>query len=132
MDIHIFSNSAYETDKLQELRNKVNRFNEELNTLNNVLEQMLKCTESVLFYKDLVTKCKDLVNLPDTKPVVLELTDAGPGIEKSNSDIGMRATEKVRLDNLDLYARIHRETGDCQNEVDRTQAAVGRAIVDGT
>lgn len=39
--------------------------------------------------------------------------------------------KKSKLDNLDLYARIHRATGDCQNEVERTQATVGRAIVDG-
>ncbi|CAC5408371.1 unnamed protein product [Mytilus coruscus] len=137
MDIHTFSISAYEADKLQELRNKVNILNEKLNTLNKFLEQRLKGAELVQFYKDLVSQCKDLVNymqtlkLPDTKSVVLELTDAGPGVGKSNRDVRMRATEKVRLDNLDLYARIHRATGDCQNEVERTQAAVGRAIVDG-
>ncbi|CAC5408352.1 unnamed protein product [Mytilus coruscus] len=136
MDIHTFSISAYEADKLQELRNKVNILNEKLNTLNMFLEQRLKGAELVQFYKDLVSQCKDLVNymqtlkLPDTKSVVLELTDAGPGVGKSNRDVRMRATEKVRLDNLDLYARIHRATGDCQNEVERTQAAVGRAIVD--
>jgi hypothetical protein len=39
--------------------------------------------------------------------------------------------KKSRQENLDLYARIHRATGDCQNEVERTQAAVGRAIVHG-
>ncbi|CAC5417724.1 unnamed protein product [Mytilus coruscus] len=69
--------------------------------------------------------------LRKTKPRVLELTDGGPGVGKSNRDFRFRAAEKVLIDNLDFYTRIHRATVDCQNEVERTQAAVGKAISDG-
>lgn len=81
--------------------------------------------------------CTQLLNmlndfeLRKTKPRVLELTDGGPGVGKSNRDVRFRAAEKVLIDNLDFYTRIHRATGDCQNEVERTQAAVGKAISDG-
>lgn len=73
----------------------------------------------------------DDFELRKIKPRVLELTDGGPGVGKSNRDVRFRAAEKVLIDNLDFYTRIHRASGDCQNEVERTQAAVGKAISDG-
>ncbi|CAC5411070.1 unnamed protein product [Mytilus coruscus] len=64
-------------------------------------------------------------------PQVLELTDAGPGVGKSNRDVRFRAAEKILIDNLDFYTGIHKATGDRQNEVERTQVAVGKALSDG-
>lgn len=73
----------------------------------------------------------DDFELRKIKPRVLKLTDGGPGVGKSNRDVRFRAAEKVLIDNLDFYTRIHRASGDCRNEVDRTQATVGKTISDG-
>jgi len=88
-------------------------------------------------YENIVSNCSIFLktlknfNVRKLKPRVLELTDAGPGVGKSNRDVRFRAAEKVLIQNLDLFTRIHRATGDCQNEVERTQSAVGKAITDG-
>jgi hypothetical protein len=56
----------------------------------NWFGQKIKGADLIQLYKNLNTQCKDLVNyihslkLPSTKAVVLELTDAGPGVGKSN------------------------------------------------
>lgn len=88
-------------------------------------------------YENLLSSCSHFIELIEglklrkLKPRVLELTDAGPGVGKSNRDVKFRAAEKVMIQELDFYTRIHRATGDCQNEVERTQSAVGKAISDG-
>ena len=35
------------------------------------------------------------------------------------------------MEGSDYYTRIHRATSDCQNSVERTQAAVGKALGNG-
>ena len=85
----------------------------------------------------LKTACHEMLdtfaslNLPVLKPRVFEQTDAGPGVGVSNKQVLYRAAERVRMENTDLYIRLHRASGDCQNPVERMQAAVGRAIVNG-
>ena len=39
--------------------------------------------------------------------------------------------ENVCLEKLDFYTRVHLASGDCQNPVERTQAAVGKAMANG-
>ena len=66
------------------------------------------------------------LHLPPIRPRVLEQTDAGPGVGVSNKQVQFRAVEKVCLEELDFYTRVHLASGDCQNLVERTQAAVGK------
>ncbi|CAC5426571.1 unnamed protein product [Mytilus coruscus] len=106
--------------------------------ISNIKENFKKATLNIEdlteWYENLIGNCTGLLKLFDglhlrkLKPRVQELTDAGPGVGKSNRDIRFRAAEKVLIENLDFYSR--RATGDCQNEVERTQSAVGKAISD--
>lgn len=111
-----------------------------ISRINNVQEKLRSPKEEddfELLIEDVGVCCTTLIEtvkgfkLRRSKSRVLELTDGGPGVGKSNRDVRFRAAEKVLLDNLDFYTRIHRASGDCQNEVERTQAAVGKAISDG-
>lgn len=45
--------------------------------------------------------------------------------------LNLGLAEKVMIQELDFYTLIHRASGDCQNEVERTQSAVGKAISEG-
>ncbi len=49
----------------------------------------------------------------------------------SNKQVQFRAAERILIEGSDYYTRIHRATGDCQNPVERTQAAVGKAFGNG-
>ena len=71
------------------------------------------------------------LHLPTIRPRVLEQTDAGPGVGVSNKQVQFRAVEKVCLEKLDFYTHVHLASGDCQNPVERTQAAVGKAMANG-
>lgn len=72
------------------------------------------------------------IGLPCIKPRWSELTDAGPGVSVTNFDVQTRVAELCRLWNLDYYIRLHRSRGDSgQNEAERTNSAIGDAMVDG-
>ena len=70
--------------------------------------------------------------MPMIKPRWAELTDAGPGVSVSNFDVQIRAMEICRMWNIDYYIRLHRSRGGSgQNEAERTNSAIGDALVDG-
>ena len=50
----------------------------------------------------------------------------------SNHQVCYRVVENVQIEKLDYYLHIHRGSGNCQNPVERTQAAVGKAIANGS
>ncbi|CAB4027478.1 Transient receptor potential cation channel subfamily A member 1 [Paramuricea clavata] len=59
-------------------------------------------------------------------------TDAGPGVGVSNIEIPFRNVETARMHSSDRVNRIHRAPGDSgQNEAERSNAAIGDALVDG-
>jgi hypothetical protein len=81
-----------------------------------------------------VAACNSIesLQLPVVKPRKLDLTDAGPGVGVSNIEVRYRDAELARIQSSDYRARIHRSRGDSgQNEAERTNAAIGDAIVDG-
>ena len=73
------------------------------------------------------------LKLPPVKPRWVKLTDAGPGVGVSNFAVNFRDAELVRLFSLDLHERCHRSRDDSgQNEAERTNSAIGDAVVDGS
>ena len=70
--------------------------------------------------------------LPETKPGVLELTDAGPGVGCSNGAVQYRMAETILVHGLDKVVRMHRARGDSgQNEAEHTNMSMGDALVTG-
>lgn len=64
---------------------------------------------------------------------VLKATDAGPGVGVSNVEVRFRDIEIARIHSSDRVNRIHRAPGDSgQNEAERSNAAIGDALVDGS
>ncbi len=70
--------------------------------------------------------------LPLVKPRWADLTDTGPGVGVSNFSVQFRNVGTARLYNSDYRVRCHRSRGDSgQGEVERTNSAIGDAVVDG-
>ena len=64
---------------------------------------------------------------------VFKATDAGPGVGVSNLEVRFRDIEIARIHNSDRVSRVHRAPGDSgQNEAERSNAAIGDALVDGS
>lgn len=89
-------------------------------------------------YQVVITECEEILavlgdmHLPETKPRVLELTDAGPGVGCSNGAVQYRMAETILVHGLDKVVRVHRARGDSgQNEAERTNASIGDALVTG-
>ena len=71
-------------------------------------------------------------SLPEVKPRVLELTDAGPGVGCSNHEVQYRVVEKILIHKLDKIVHVHRACRDSgQHEAERTNSAIGDALVTG-
>jgi len=64
---------------------------------------------------------------------VLKATNAGPGVGVSNLEVRFRDIEIIRIHSSDRAVnRIHRAPGNSgQNEAERSNAAIGDALVDG-
>jgi hypothetical protein len=83
-----------------------------------------KCSE-------LLSKMKSL-ELTPLSCNVLKTTDAGPGVGVSNTEVRFRDIEIATIHSSDRVNRIHRAPGDSgQNESERSNAAIGNALVDG-
>ena len=89
-------------------------------------------------YCKTLTACHELLNLfssfglPNVKPRVIELTDAGPGVGCNNNEVQFRIAERILIHNLDKLVHVHRARGDSgQNEAARTNASIGDALVTG-
>ena len=113
-----------------------------LNLCNDIID---KVENVVVPGKDLVQplddvkkSCKRLIvfidslGLPKYRPVIIDLTDAGPGVGINNKEVYYRIGNEILICGYDYYARIHLAPGDSsQNEVERLQSSVGDAIADG-
>lgn len=89
-------------------------------------------------YQVVIKKCEEIMavlgdlHLPESKPRVLELTDAGPGVGCSNGAVQYRMAETILVHGLDKLVRVHRARGDSgQNEAERTNMSIGDALVTG-
>ena len=66
-------------------------------------------------YKVVITECEEILtvlgdmHLPETKPRVLELTDAGPGVGCSYGAVQYRMAETILVHVLDKVVRVQRE-----------------------
>ena len=80
-------------------------------------------------------KLIDMLNelqLPQVRPRIAYLTDAGPGVGVSNFEVRFRDAELARMWNSDYRVRVHRSRGDSgQGEAERTNSAIGDSVVDG-
>lgn len=75
--------------------------------------------------------CLEELELPPIKPRWCDLTDAGPGVGVSNLEVRFRDAEMARIWNSDYRIRVHRAREDSGQEDERTNAAVGDAVIDG-
>ena len=111
----------------------------EIRQLIEVLNEEKQMENIVLFDKFnsicvLISATIEKINtyqLPDLRTMLIEFTDAGPGVGVGNIEVKFRAAQKVRILNLDYLIRHHLAPGDSSNEVERVQSLVGDAIVDG-
>ena len=116
----------------QDLQDFIDMLNDAIMLLNSgTTFDVLDTFETLLSKAENILKVIQLFNLPDLKPRIFDQTDAGPGVGTSNKQVQYRAAERILIEGSDYYARIHRATGDCQNPVERTQAAVGKALGSG-
>ena len=104
-----------------------------------VLEDLQITGGDLIKYMDnLVVLCEKVIHeigalpLPQLRPRVVDLTDAGPGVGINNHEVYYRIAQEVLICKYDHYSRIHLAPGDSsQNEVERIQSSVGDAIADG-
>ena len=89
--------------------------------------------------EDVSNDCKELCHTIERLQLtpwccdVLKATDAGPGVGVSNLEVRFRDIEIARVHSSDRVNRIHRAPGDSgQNEAERSNAAIGDALVDGS
>jgi hypothetical protein len=124
----------------QELLSVIGSVNMLEKCVQNCRQQLPGINGQTLFmlYEPLLKACEDTLasiaklQLPGLREVVLELTDAGPGVGVSNYEVQFREAEKLRLLKSKRRTRVHRSRGDsAQNEAERTNAAIGEALVDG-
>jgi len=86
---------------------------------------LLKCTEVLDLIKSM--------HLPLVKPRWAEFAGAGPGVGVSNFEECFRDAELARIYSSAYRIRVHRAAGDSgQNEAERTNSAIGDAVVDGS
>ena len=89
--------------------------------------------------EDLLSECSQYLSKIDSLYPprmfcsILKTTDAGPGVGITNTEVRFRDAEIARIHSSDRVNRIHRAPGDsAQNEAERTNAAIGDALVDGS
>lgn len=94
-------------------------------------------TDFICEIQDLQQGCQKLLQrlnefeLPGVKPGWCDLTDAGPGVGVSNFEVRFRDAELSRIWNSDYRIRVHRAREDSgQGEAERTNSAVGDAVID--
>ena len=69
--------------------------------------------------------------MPQFRDYILQATDASPGEGVSNIEVKYRDVEISRINNWNHMNRIHRgPNGSVQNEAERSNAAIGEALVD--
>ena len=77
-------------------------------------------------------ECLEDLKLPPVKPRWCDLSEAGPGVGVSNLEVRFRDAEMAQIWNSDYRVRVHRAREDSgQGEAERTNAAVGDAVIDG-
>ena len=89
-------------------------------------------------YKAICSNLESIIELIDESRLSssyqykAEYTDAGPGVGISNIEAKIWFVEMCRLERPDRQVRIHHAPGNsAQNEVERTNACIGDAMVDG-
>ena len=109
-----------------------------VSSMNSLPKSMNTKAELWNEYQVVITECEEMLavlgdmHLPETKPRVLELTDAGPGVGCSNGAVQYRMAETILVHGLDKVVRVDRARGDSgQNEAERTNASIGDALVTG-
>ena len=72
------------------------------------------------------------LHLPPLYNYILEATDAGPGVGVSNVEVKYRDIEMAHINGWTHLNRVHRAPHDFgQNEAERSNAAIGEALVTG-
>ncbi|XP_070570891.1 uncharacterized protein [Ptychodera flava] len=118
---------------------KINQMTAELTKVKNNIEHFKSIQEVLDGNDELTVKCNDILEtlndleLPPVRCHWADLTDAGPGVGISNTEVRFRDAEIARMYNSDYRTRVHRSRGDSgQNEAERTNSAIGDAVVDGS
>jgi hypothetical protein len=126
LEKHVFSGRIEKKlEFLLEMCSKATAGENEVEELHQLMRDVAACC------LDLLEILEDL-KLPIVRPRWCDLTDAGPGVGVSNFEVKFRDAELCRVFNSDHRIRVHRSRGDSgQNEAERTNSAIGDAVVDG-
>ncbi len=111
---------------IQELINNIEKYTTaSANCLWNHLEEVNGLCRAIIAFID-------NMSLPPLRDYILQATDAGPGVGVSNLEVQYRDIEISRINKWTHMNRIHRVPHDSgQNEAERSNAAIGEALVDG-
>ena len=89
--------------------------------------------------ENLLTECSqylrkiDYLNPPRRCCNILKTIDVGPRVGITNTEVRFRDAEIAPIHSFDRVNQIHRASGgSAQNEAERTNAATGDALVDGS
>ena len=121
-----------------ELENKILGVQEKTRSCKRSYCELIRENELWEKLENISKDCFDILlrieklQLPKMCCNILKATDAGPGVGVSNTEVRFRDVEIARMHSSDLVNRIHRAPGDSgQNEAERSNAAIGDALVDG-
>ena len=123
---HVFSGRIErKLEFLLEMCSKATAGENEVEELHQSIRDVAACCHDIL---EILVDLK----LPIVRPRWCDLTDAGPGVGVSNFEVKFRDAELCRVFNSDHRIRVHQSRGDSgQNEAERTNSAIGDAVVDG-
>ena len=123
-----------EKECVEEIISTINSIEKKITDVENALQDTIG-RQLVQKYDDIVEYCKTLiVKLPQTpvKPVVLELTDKGPGVGVNSLETQIREAEMALIHDSLRRTRVHRARDDSgQGESERTNASIGEALCGG-
>ena len=139
--------SLFHEEKETLVQHKVASGTEFIGIINNIQEVIdeINMTSSTLnantlwvHKKKVVNLCDDGIafikglDLPQLCNYILQATDAGPGVGVTNIEVKYRDLEILHINGWTHMNKIHRAPHNSgQNEAERSNAAIGEALVDG-
>ena len=125
--------------------NAVEKLFKDISTTKSKIADALKCFKGkekrehlIRTYNVITASCKflltsiDQIDLTPVFPIIFKETDAGPGVGVSNIEVRYRDVKLARMQNSCLVSRAHHAPHDSgMNGAERSNAAIGDAIVDG-
>ncbi len=137
--IHDEGMNELEKSKVLDISEALKTANEKIQEIKQIFTMENITQEAILeLYDELcnrltsVSEGAKMVVGTKLKSDILEMTDKGPGVSIGNKDVKFRIAERVRVQGLDRFGRMHMARDDNgKNEAERSNAAIGNAVCDG-